>query len=449
MNERFHIFRNIQTDRYTRVDIVQDQITGKCCISKQIRKEAGGLLLHQFKTEIDVLSRVHHPYIPEIIDVCETDHHLILVETYIDGMHLDTWLKRNRWQVFKHRSQVFLELVHEMEQVHHLHYLYVDLKPANILIKNNHAYLIDFNSCIEMTSKQIISASSFNVLHKKLPCDKTVDIFSLGKILQLLYPCDIFKRMVGKGCMTYRISDGASLRFWFIFTNWMKRTFICVCIFILSVFFINNTFANKEHSLDRYLKHPSAQTFMPAYQYTYRQWNQSSYDTLYQWITHHWISKDVYNDNQLAAFLMEQAIQTSNAEMCSYIIRKIPWQTKAKHMDLYLQIKQICEPSLHLSKRWIHAYLDWCYAQKPTNKNNQKLLEALIQNQAVMSKEDARRLKHLYETQSPNRRQDGLFFEYYLYLKGYLEMEIDLSDGFLHRYSDSEWTKLVKIWREL
>ena len=46
-------------------------------------------MIHQFRTEVDVLSSLHTPYIPELVDVQESESEMTLIETWIDGVQLD------------------------------------------------------------------------------------------------------------------------------------------------------------------------------------------------------------------------------------------------------------------------------------------------------------------------------------------------------------------------
>lgn len=73
-------------------------------------------------------------------------------------------------KIFIDYTQIIKDLKNSLNLIHQFCYAHLDLKPANIFIKNHRAYLIDFNICIESAPH-----------HQKL---REIDRKALAKILQ-------------------------------------------------------------------------------------------------------------------------------------------------------------------------------------------------------------------------------------------------------------------------
>ena len=88
------------------------------------------------RNEVDILKRLHHPYLPQVYDFIEYDGDLYTVIDYIDGYDLNYYIK-NKY-VFP-ESQLIKWLVQLAEVLCYLHsqsprILHTDIKPANIII---------------------------------------------------------------------------------------------------------------------------------------------------------------------------------------------------------------------------------------------------------------------------------------------------------------------------
>ena len=91
MNNRYVSICTLKVNDFSRCDIVQDQFTGRNCISKTVLLNSDPVYIHQFRMEIQVLSLIQHPFMPQIIDVYETKDSLVLIENKIPGISLNQW----------------------------------------------------------------------------------------------------------------------------------------------------------------------------------------------------------------------------------------------------------------------------------------------------------------------------------------------------------------------
>lgn len=101
-------------------------------------------------TERDILATVNHPFIVNMYATFQTTEHLCFVMEYCAGGTLDATLRKHPRGRFPEETVRFYatEVVIALEYLHHLGYIYRDLKTENILIRGDgHIALADFDLC--------------------------------------------------------------------------------------------------------------------------------------------------------------------------------------------------------------------------------------------------------------------------------------------------------------
>ena len=194
MKNRYHPIRRLDATQYGHIDLVEDQLVGNKCVLKAVYKSAGEIRIHQWKMELRALTEIQSSHIPAVVDVIEDKDCYSLVESYIDGVPLDEWVAKHRFRKVRFRKRFFLELMQAVDDVHRTGFLYIDLKPANCLIMNQHLYLIDFNACMEIGGTSVILASRENYSKTMRSADQKgveLDIMGLLKMFRFLYPYHI------------------------------------------------------------------------------------------------------------------------------------------------------------------------------------------------------------------------------------------------------------------
>lgn len=112
--------------------------------AKQL-KENGGRRVHELK----MMKRLHHPSLPQIIDVLECEGQTWLVMEYIRGRTLSepecrATQARQFWETAEQLAQVIAYLHTQTVPVLHL-----DIKPTNVLLHpDGHLVLIDFGTAV-------------------------------------------------------------------------------------------------------------------------------------------------------------------------------------------------------------------------------------------------------------------------------------------------------------
>ena len=93
------------------------------------------------RNEVDILKKLHHPYLPQVYDIIEYECDFYTVIDYIDGKDLEHFI--NDGYVFT-ESQLIKWLRQLCEVLDYLHcnnppIIHTDIKPANIIVRDTDA----------------------------------------------------------------------------------------------------------------------------------------------------------------------------------------------------------------------------------------------------------------------------------------------------------------------
>lgn len=148
-----------------------------------------------FLTEAELLKNLNHPGIPLIYDIDEDDEYIYMIEEFIQGESLDTYVLHHSNISSELIFHIGIQLCDILDYLHHLSpypILYQDLKPEHIILCGNQLKLIDFgfSSFITGSDKhfQLYGTEGFVAPEVFLGQAATpaADIFGIGKILEFL-----------------------------------------------------------------------------------------------------------------------------------------------------------------------------------------------------------------------------------------------------------------------
>jgi len=161
------------------------------------------------KTERNILASLDHPFVTKLYHAFQTNENLYFIMEYIRGGELYDYLdERMESNTSLNESQIRLyaaELIIGLEHLHSEGIIYRDLKPDNILIRNDgHLCLADFGLSKKMSKKdeelramsfagsplyvapEIVSQDRYN----PKGYGKSCDLWSLGVILYVMATLD-------------------------------------------------------------------------------------------------------------------------------------------------------------------------------------------------------------------------------------------------------------------
>ncbi len=439
MNQRYKKEENLKVDWNTSVDLVRDELTGKRYVSKRVLKQANPLAIHQFHVEVDLLSMLHCPFVPELIDVYETTSYIVLIETWIDGIPLSEYSKKHNFQWFKIRKNILLKCYFLLEQVHALNYVYVDLKPQNLLLKENQLYLIDFNSCIEKDCQRIVSASSFNFKKKDNQKEFGLDAQAFYSLIRYVYPKNLFYLLL-------KHASFKKMKRQFLWILHVQRCFIFILLISLSLCLIKQMESIENDPIEKYLKTRRIEDFRIAYQYTNQ---ENDTDHLYMWIDNGWLDDALFEDFKISKKLIRDANKTHDPKICTYILKRIPKKNRQNLREYEFMTFQILGEIP--SEKWIETYVSYLL-DKNLFKYEDDLLSFLLNEQIPLSKDAFEKMGELMEKNMDqmNASVACRYLEYALFLKTKNVSALSLPISLIESYQDQEeWKSLFMIWEEI
>ncbi|MBR4498396.1 MAG: serine/threonine protein kinase [Bacteroidales bacterium] len=203
----FYNYVELSNKGYNR--IFKAQRNGKWYILKGLRTDVADRSQYQdlLAKEFDLMSQFDHPNIVRTL-FFENDAVVgksILME-YIDGVSLVEFQKSQHSA--KEYEKIVNQILDALSYVHSKQIIHRDLKPDNILITNNgnNVKIIDFglsDSDNYTTLKQPAGSLSYiapEQLAGNVPLDCRADIYSFGKILEML-PLPRFYKRIARKCV--------------------------------------------------------------------------------------------------------------------------------------------------------------------------------------------------------------------------------------------------------
>lgn len=172
-------------DENHNVYLVQHQETGKICVKK---------ILDIYNIDVyEYLLNHHIEGIPDIIDFCEEDGSLILIEEYVSGTTLKERMEAGSIDI----NEAVAWIVNLCEIVENLHHavppiIHRDIKPSNIILTQyNKVVLLDFNAAKYFKDSDSVDTVLLGTQGYAAPeqygfgsSSPRTDIYSLGIILK-------------------------------------------------------------------------------------------------------------------------------------------------------------------------------------------------------------------------------------------------------------------------
>lgn len=184
-SESYLILKKLGSGGDGTVYLVKHIVTEQLRAAKQVQTGRNGY------HELQMMKRLHHPSLPEVIDVLEEDSSVWLILEYVRGEAIQNYAGK------KLTPEIFFSFAEQLvEVVGYLHsraypILHLDIKPSNILVrKNGRIVLIDFGAAVHVgqtkTSEECRGTPGFAApeqYQSNIRLDGKTDIYGIGAVL--------------------------------------------------------------------------------------------------------------------------------------------------------------------------------------------------------------------------------------------------------------------------
>ena len=193
LSGKYEIIRTLGSGSYSTVYLARHHVLELEQAIKVIPKATADQL--SVLSEARLLKSIHHPGIPMIYDIEEDDDSFYLIEEYIRGDSLDTFLLNQpiiSGNLFFSFSRQLCEIFIYLHTFMPIPILYQDLKPEHIIVCGDRLKLIDFGvtGYSVHPEKRIrhFGNAQFSAPENFSGADLSTaaDVYSLGKLMQLL-----------------------------------------------------------------------------------------------------------------------------------------------------------------------------------------------------------------------------------------------------------------------
>ena len=143
------------------ISYLEEQLRLHCDVVRTIKDEGEKKILHVrhketgaqffvrfFAGSADVyreLLSTRHPCLPVIYEAVEEDHKVLVIEEYVQGDSVAEMLTETTFNT-KETRQIALDICDALQVLHSHEIVHRDVKPENILLRENHAVLVDLDA---------------------------------------------------------------------------------------------------------------------------------------------------------------------------------------------------------------------------------------------------------------------------------------------------------------
>ena len=194
INDRYEILKLIGEGGMANVYLANDTILDRQVAIKVLRGDLSNdeKFVRRFQREALAASSLSHSNIVEIYDVGEDDGSFYIVMEYIEGKTLKQLIKKRGVLSLSESMDIMLQLLDALSQAHDSYIIHRDIKPQNIMIKENGLVKItDFGIAMALNRVELTQTNSVMGSVHYLPPEQASgkgstirsDIYSLGILM--------------------------------------------------------------------------------------------------------------------------------------------------------------------------------------------------------------------------------------------------------------------------
>lgn len=202
INNRYQVIRQIGAGGMADVFLATDPILDRLVALKIIRVDLASdpISLLRFQREAKAISKMDHANIVQVYDVGEYETRPYIVMEYVDGTTLKQLLKKRFIFPVTEALDIMKQLTSALIHAHNNDIIHRDIKPHNVLIKNDGTVKItDFGIAIshdtmQLTSSDTVLGSAHYLAPEIINGDNVsnlADIYALGIVFYELLTGDV------------------------------------------------------------------------------------------------------------------------------------------------------------------------------------------------------------------------------------------------------------------
>ncbi|MFP4652998.1 MAG: protein kinase domain-containing protein [Phormidium sp.] len=160
IKDRYQVIRHLGSGGFGETFLAEDtqMPSGRRCVVKRLKPIADNSQIYQlvqerFQREAAILEELgsHHPQIPTLYGYFRDDDHFYLVQEYIEGETLSSYLQHHGLASESTVREILVSLLPVLEYVHSKKIVHRDIKPDNIILRTGslEPVLLDFGAVKE------------------------------------------------------------------------------------------------------------------------------------------------------------------------------------------------------------------------------------------------------------------------------------------------------------
>ncbi len=156
LDGKYKILREIGRGGMSVVYLAVNEKANKLWAVKEVRRETGcaaEIVRARLAAETELLKKLRHPQLPDIVDVIDREDTFLIVMDYIEGIPLDKLLKERGYIAEEEALSWAKQLCGVLGYLHRQDppVIYRDMKPSNIILRpDGTVVLIDFGTAREI-----------------------------------------------------------------------------------------------------------------------------------------------------------------------------------------------------------------------------------------------------------------------------------------------------------